>query len=115
MNRTIKIQFKNQSEIVFEILSLNSNDTNIIVRNHLEGNHPLLIEVGHHLLNTQLDFSQIKSFYALYFNNENWFSGATISDSSAKGDFSVTTQSKKILLFPGAINFELGDVYKILF
>jgi len=115
MSKTIQLQFKNQTESTFEALSLKTNDTNIIVRNHLEEDQPILIEVGHELLNTQLDFSQIKSFYALYFNNENWFSGATISDSSAKGDFSVVTQSKTILLIPGAINFELGDVYRILF
>ena len=115
MSKTIQIQFKNQTESTFEALSLKTNDTNIIVRNHLEGDQPILIEVGHEILNTQLDFSQIKSFYVLYFNDENWFSGATISDSSAKGDFSVVTQFKTILLIPGAINFELGHVYRILF
>lgn len=115
MSKPIQIQFKNQTESAFEALSLKTNDTNIIVRNHLDRDQPILIEVGHELLNTQLDFSQIKSFYTLYFNNENWFSGATISDSSAKGDFSVITQSKTILLIPGVINFELGHVYRILY
>ncbi len=115
MKKTIKIQFKNQSESAFEAILLITNDTNIIVRNHLDGNQPLFIEVGHDLLNTQLDFSQIKSFHALYFNNENWFSGASISESDAKGDFSIITQSKQILIFPSVIDFDLGNVYKILF
>lgn len=115
MKKTIKIQFKNQSEKTYDVLSLNSKDTNIIVRKHLDGERPLFIEVGHDLLNTQLDFSQIKSFHALYFNNENWFSGASISESDANGDFSIITQSKRILIFPCAIEFDLGNVYKILF
>lgn len=115
MKKTIKIQFKNHSESAFESISLNTNDTNIVVRNHLVGNQPLFIEVRHDLLNTQLDFSQIKSFHALYFNNENWFSGASISESDAKGDFSIITQSKQILIFPSTIDFDLGNVYKILF
>ena len=80
MKKTIKIQFKNHSESAFEAISLITNETNIIVRNHQDGNQSLFIEVRHNLLNTQLDFSQIKSFYALYFNNENWFSGAYFSD-----------------------------------
>jgi hypothetical protein len=115
MKKTIQIQFKNQTESSLNVLSLKTNDTNIIVRNYLEGDHPILIEVGHELLNTQLDFSQIKSFYALYFNNENWFSGASKTNSDAIGDFCIITQSKKILLIPSAINFELGDVNKLMF
>ena len=115
MKKTIKIQFKNQTEKTYEVLSLATKDTNLIVRNHLEGSHPLFIEVGHDLLNTQLDFSQIRSFHALYFNSENWFSGASISESDAKGDFSIITQSKQILIFPSVIDFDLGNVYKILF
>ncbi len=117
MKKTINIQFKNQSENAFEVISLISNETNIIVRNHLDGESPLFIEVGHDLLNTQLDFSQIKSFKALYFNNENWFLGASLteSNSDANGDFSIITQSKQILIFPSIIEFELGNVYKILF
>jgi hypothetical protein len=113
MKKTINIEFKNQTAKTFEVLSLATDATNIVLRNHLDGNQPLFIEVGHDLLNTQLDFSQIKSFHALYFNNENWFSGASISESDAKGDFSIITQSKQILIFPSSIDFELGDVYKI--
>jgi hypothetical protein len=113
MKKTINIEFKNQTTKSFEVLSLATDATNIVLRNHLDGNQPLFIEVGHDLLNTQLDFSQIKSFHALYFNNENWFSGASISESDAKGDFSIITQSKQILIFPSSIDFELGDVYKI--
>jgi hypothetical protein len=115
MKKTIKIEFKNQTTKTFEVLSLSTDATNIVLRNHLVGNQPLLIEVGHNLLNTQLDFSQIKSFTTLYFNEENWFSGASLTDSNAKGDFSIITQSKKILFFTSVIDFELGDVYKILF
>ncbi len=115
MKKTIKIEFKNQTQKTFEILYLSTNATNIVLRNHLEGNLPLFIEIGHDLLNTQLDFSQIKSFTALYFNEENWFSGASLTDSNAHGDFSIITQTKKILFFPSSIDFELGDVYKILF
>ena len=115
MKKTIKIEFKNQTEKVYEVLSLATKDTNIIVRNHLDGDSPLLIEVRHDLLNTQLDFSQINSFTALYFNEENWFSGASISESYAKGDFSIITQSKKILIFPSSIDFELGDVKQLHF
>ena len=115
MKKTIKIEFKNQTTKTFEVLSLSTNATNIVLRNHLEGNLPLFIEIGHDLLNTQLDFSQIKSFHALYFNNENWFSGASISESDAKGDFSIITQSKKILIFPSSIDFELGDLKQLHF
>ena len=113
MKKTIQIQFKNQTEKTYEVLSLATKDTNLIIRNYLEGSQPLLIEVAHNTLNTQLDVSQIKSFTALYFNEEHWFSGASITDSSANGDFSIITQSKKILFFPSTIDFELGDVNKI--
>jgi hypothetical protein len=114
MKKTIKIEFKNQTTKTFEVLSLSTNSTNIVLRNHLEGNLPLFIEIGHDLLNTQLDFSQIKSFTALYFNEENWFSGASLTDSNAQGDFSIITQSKKILFFPSGIDLELGEVSKIV-
>jgi hypothetical protein len=115
MKKTIKIEFKNQTTKSFEVISLSTNATNIVLRNQLEGNLPLFIEIGHDLLNTQLDFSQIKSFTALYFNEENWLSGASLTDSNAQGDFSIITQSKKIFFFHSSIDFELGDVYKILF
>jgi hypothetical protein len=115
MKKTIKIEFKNQTTKSFEVLSLATDATNIVLRNHLDGIQPLFIEIGHNLLNTQPDFSQIKSFTALYFNEENWFSGASLTDSNAQGDFSIITQSKKILFFPSNIDFELGVVYKILF
>ena len=114
MKKTIKIEFKNQTTKSFEVLSLTTNATNIVLKNQLEGNQPLLIEVGHDLLNTQLDFSQIKSFTALYFNEENWLSGASFTDSKAQGDFSIITQSKKILFFPSGIDFELGNVNRII-
>jgi hypothetical protein len=113
MKKTINIEFKNQTAKTLEVLSLATDATNIVLRNHLDGNQPLFIEVGHTLLNTQLDASQIKSFYILYFNEESRFSGASLTDSNAQGDFSIITQSKKILLFPSGIDFELGDVYKI--
>jgi hypothetical protein len=115
MKKTIQLEFKNQTTKTFEVLYLSTDATNIVLRNHLDGNLPIFIEIGHDLLNTQLDFSQIKSFTALYFNEENQFSGASLSDSNAQGDFSIITQSKKILFFPSNIDFELGDVYKILF
>jgi hypothetical protein len=113
MKKTINIEFKNQTAKTFEVLSLATDATNIVLRNHLDGNHPLFIEVGHTLLNTQLDASQIKSFYILYFNEESRFSGASLTDFNAQGDFSIITQSKKILLFPSGIDFELGEVHKI--
>jgi hypothetical protein len=115
MKKTIKIEFKNQTQKTFEVLSLSTNATNIVLRNHLDGNLPLFVEIGHDLLNTQLDFSQIKFFTALYFNKENWFSGASHTDSKAQGDFSIITQSKKILIFPSSIDFELGDVKQLHF
>jgi hypothetical protein len=115
MKKIIKIEFKNQTIKTLEVLSLATDTTNIVLRNYLDGHQPLFIEVGHTLLNTQLDASKIKSFYLLFFNEENWFSGASLTDSDAQGDFSIITQSKKILFFPNGIDFELGEVYKILF
>jgi hypothetical protein len=114
MKKTIKIEFKNQTTKSFEVLSLATNATNVVLRNYLEDNQPLFIEVGHTLLNTQLDASQVKSFNILYFNEESRFSGASYTDSNAHGDFSIITQSKKILIFPSGIDFELGEVHNIL-
>jgi hypothetical protein len=113
MKKTIKIEFKDQTTKTFEVLSLATEATNIILRNHLECNQPLFIEVGHASLNTQLDASEIKSFYILFFNEESRFSGASLTDSNAQGDFSIITQSKKILFFPSGIDFELGEVSRI--
>jgi hypothetical protein len=114
MKKTIKIEFKNQTTKSFEVISLTTDATNIVLRNHLDGNQPLLIEVGHNLLNTQLDFSQIKSFTTLYFNEESIFSGASLTDSNTQGDFSIITQSKKILFFPSGIDFEMVYIYRII-
>jgi hypothetical protein len=115
MKKIVKIEFKNQTTKTLEVLSLATDTTNIVLTNHLDGNHPLFIEVGHTLLNTQLDASKIKSFYLLFFNEENWFSGASLTDSDAQGDFSIITQSKKILFFPCDVDFELGHVNRVLF
>jgi hypothetical protein len=113
MKNTLQITLKDKSIITFDAIVKITHETTIKVSELLEYENPsLLLSIEHQQLNTDLELSKVSPFVLLYFDEDDFFTGAAYSINDAQSPFSFKTQFKKILLLPVPINFPLNEVYK---
>ena len=113
MKNTLQITLKDKSVITFDAIVKITHETTIKVSELLEhGNPSLLLSIEHQQLNTDLEMSKVSPFVLLYFDEDDFFTGAAYSLNNSQSPFSIQTQFKKILLLPFPINFAFDEVYK---
>ncbi len=114
MKKAFQITMKDKSVITIDAIVKTIHETTIKVHELLEkGNPPLFLSVEHEQLNTLLELSKVTPFVLLYFDKDNFFTGAAYSLNTSQSPFSIQTQSKKTLLLPFPLNFTLNEVYKL--
>lgn len=114
MKNALQITLKDKSVITLDVIVKTTYETTIKVDELLEpGNLPLFLSIQHKQLNTLLELSKVSPFVLLYFDEYNFFTGASFSINGDKSQFSIQSQSKKIVLHPFPVPFELNQVFEL--
>ena len=114
MKNSFQITLKDNSAITLDVIVKTTFETTIKVEELLEiGNLPIFLSIQHKQLNTLLELSKVSPFVLLYFDEYNFFTGASFSINRENSQFSIQSQSKNIVLYPFPIPFELNQVSKL--
>lgn len=113
MKKSLQINFENQTCIPFEALFVKSNSTFLNIENIFDISAPLYLELSHSKLNTLLELTRVSPIVILSFDDSLKFSSATFSLNSSDSPYCITTQSKRFLLLPYPIAFDLDKVLSL--
>ncbi len=115
MKNLLQITLKNQAEVELQAVVKKTKDTFIKVLEFQEATSPLYLEIDHQQINTLLELTKVSPFVLLYFDEKLKFTGASYSLNLYDSPFSISTQSKKILILHFPIDFRLEDVSNVKF
>ena len=115
MKNLLQITLKNQAEVKLQAVVKKTKDICIKVPEFQEATSPLYLEIEIQQINTLLELTKVAPFVLLYFDEELEFTGASYSLNSYDSPFSISTQSKKILILHFPIDFRLEDVLNVKF
>jgi hypothetical protein len=115
MKNVLQITLKNQAVEELQAVVKKTKDTCIKVPDFQEATSPLYLEIEHQQINTLLELTKVSPFVLLYFDEKLEFTGASYSLNSYDSPFSISTQSKKILIVHFPIDFRLEDVLNVKF
>ena len=107
---SITLFFRSNQDQVYQVRSLISADTTLVVQAHRENPKGLFIQLTHEQLNTQLDLGGIAPAVILQFDEQQVFTGASLSLGTAAGSFGLVTQSKQLLILPFDETFPIGQL-----
>ena len=109
MKKSLQITLKDKSVITIDAIVKKIHEPLILVQQLFEKkDSPLLLIINHQQLNTFLELSKVSPFVLLYFNADNFFSGAAYSINEYGSSFNIQTQYKNILLIPLTSNHEVN-------
>ena len=107
---SITLFFRSNQDQVYQVRSLISADTTLVVQAHPENPKGLFIQLTHEQLNTQLDLGGVAPAVILQFDEQGVFTGASLSLGTARGSFGLVTQSKRLLILPFDAAFPIGQL-----
>lgn len=107
---SITLFFRSNQDQVYQVRSLISADTTLVVQAHPEGPQGLFIQLTHEQLNTQLDLGGVAPAVILQFDEQGVFTGASLSLGTSTGSFSLVTQSKRLLILPFDAQFPISQL-----
>ena len=108
--QSITLFFRSHLTQVYQVRSLISADTTLVVQAHPENPKGIFIQLTHEQLNTQLDLGGVAPAVILQFDEQGVFTGASLSLGTAAGSFSLVTQSKRLLILPFDAEFPIGQL-----
>ena len=107
---SITLFFRYSPTQVVTVNSWITEDTSLVVKAHEAPFQGLLIQTTHEQLNTQLDLGGIAPAVILQLDEEQQFTGASLSLGTASGSFGLVTQSKQLLILPFDENFPISQL-----
>ena len=107
---SITLFFRSNPDHVYQVRSLISADTTLVVQAHPEGPKGIFIQLTHEQLNTQLDLGGVAPAVVLQFDEQGVFTGASLSLGTAAGSFGLVTQSKRLLILLFDAAFPIGQL-----
>ena len=111
MKNALQITLKDKTIITLDANVKTTYETTIKVNELLKQKEsPYLLLIQHQKLNTLLELSKVAPYVLLYFDEENFFAGATYSLNNSGSPFSIQTQYKNILLVRLTPNSEFNDL-----
>ncbi len=108
--QSITLFFRSHLTQVYQVRSLISADTTLVVQAHPENPKGIFIQLTHEQLNTQLDLGGVAPAVILQFDEQGVFTGASLSLGTAAGSFGLVTQSKRLLILPFDAEFPIGQL-----
>ena len=109
-NHSITLIFRSSLNQAVEVSSWTTGDTSLVVKTQEVPFKGLFIQLTHEQLNTQLDLGGIAPAVILQFDEEQQFTGASLSLGTGSGSFSLITQSKQLLILPFDETFPIGQL-----
>jgi hypothetical protein len=108
---SISLFFRSSPAHGYRVQSWLSNEANLVIKSHPDVHHTgIYIQLSHTQLNTQLDLGGIAPAVILQFDEQQQFTGASLSLGTAAGSFALVTQSKRLLILPFDEDFPIGHL-----
>ena len=107
---SITLFFRSNQDQVYQVRSLISTDTTLVVQANPENPQGIFIQLTHEQLNTQLDLGSVAPAVVLQFDKQGVFTGASLSLGTAAGSFGLVTQSKQLLILPFDETFPISHL-----
>jgi hypothetical protein len=107
---SITLSFRSSHPQVVQVSSWSTGDTSLAVKAQEVPYQGIFIQLTHEQLNTQLDLGGVAPSVILQFDDEQQFTGASLSLGSSRGSFGLITQSKNLLILPFDEQFPIGQL-----
>lgn len=108
--QSISLFFQSLGSQDYHVSLLTTSDSNLVLNALDQPFRGLFIRITHWQLNTQLDLSSIAPSVILQFDEEEKFTGASLSLGTASGSFGLVTQSKSLLILPFDAEFPISQL-----
>lgn len=108
--QSITLFFRSSLTQTYEVSSWNTADTSLVVKAQEAPFQGVFIQVTHDQLNTQLDLGGVAPAVVLQFDEQQVFTGASLSLGTAAGSFGLVTQSKRLLILPFDAEFPIAQL-----
>jgi hypothetical protein len=112
---SITLSFRSSQPQVVQVRSWSTGDTSLVVKAQEVAYQGIFIQLSHEQINTQLDLGGVAPSVILQFDDEQQFTGASLSLGKSSGSFGLVTQSKNLLILPFDEHFPIGKLthYKL--
>lgn len=108
--QSISLYFRSLGNQDYQVSSLTTSDSNLVLDAPDDPFKGLHIRITHWHLNTQLDLRSVAPAVILQFDEEEKFTGASLSLGTTSGSFGLVTQSKQLLILPFDKDFPIGQL-----
>ena len=108
--QSITLIFRSSAAQVYEVSSWITGDSSLVVKAEEAPFRGVFIHVTHEQLNTQLDLGGVAPSVVLQFDEQQQFTGASLSLGTTAGSFGLVTQSKHLLILPFDTEFPIGQL-----
>jgi hypothetical protein len=106
----ITLYFRSNTKQVYQLRVLTTSDSNLVLNALDDPFQGLFIRITHWHLNTQLDLKSVAPAVILQFDEEEKFTGASLSLGTTSGSFGLVTQSKRLLILPFDAAFPIAQL-----
>ena len=107
---SITLSFRSSQQQVVQVSSWTTEDTSLVVKAQEVPYQGIFIQLSHEQINTQLDLGGVAQSVILQFDDEQQFTGASLSLGKSSGSFGLVTQSKNLLILPFDEHFPIGQL-----
>lgn len=113
MEREINLKLKNGEPRKLLVVE-HKTDKKLIFLRKLALIGPHYIKIGHSVLNTHLECSDMNESVLVYLKEDGTIAGASFISPSGNGTFGIITQSKQILLIPMPMDIDLKEISRVI-
>lgn len=106
----ITLFFGSSTNQEYQVRVLTTSDSNLVLNALDDPFQGLFIRITHWHLTTQLDLKSVAPAVILQFDEEEKFTGASLSLGTASGSFGLVTQSKQLLILPFDETFPISQL-----
>ena len=109
-NQSIALFFRSSPSQVYEFSTWITRETSLVVKAQEDPFQGIYINLTHEQLNTHLDLGGIAPAVILQFDDQQRFTGASLSLGTSAGSFGLVTQSKQLLILPFEEKFAISQL-----
>ena len=95
---------------VYPVSTWVTGDSSLVVKAEEAPFQGVFIQITHEQLNTHLDLGGVAPAVILQFDEQQVFTGASLSLGISTGSFSLVTQSKRLLILPFDAQFPISQL-----
>lgn len=112
MEREINLKLKNGEPRKLLVVE-HKTDKKLIFLRKLDSTRPHYLKIGHSVLNTHLECSDMNESILLYLKEDGSIAGASFISPSNQGTFGIVTQAKYIFFVPALFKIDVNSIQSI--